>query len=158
MVERIDGCHHIICNCDYEFCYLCGERWKTCDCEDDEYDYDEYGFYERRIAPVAVNPLPRVLARHRAPRRGPLPSAPRPTPHPDILETIPHTVPPQISSSAAEAPSSDTFEQSQKQEDCGHAVWARIGGHHHYDNCGHTSPGFAGICTECSIILCENCR
>jgi hypothetical protein len=21
------------CSCDHEFCYVCGEDWKTCDCE-----------------------------------------------------------------------------------------------------------------------------
>ncbi|KAI0082223.1 hypothetical protein K474DRAFT_846399 [Panus rudis PR-1116 ss-1] len=30
MVERTQGCPHIICRCAAEFCYLCGELWGAC--------------------------------------------------------------------------------------------------------------------------------
>ncbi|KAH8906030.1 hypothetical protein BR93DRAFT_969259 [Coniochaeta sp. PMI_546] len=30
VVERIDGCNHITCG--YQFCYMCGARWKLCNC------------------------------------------------------------------------------------------------------------------------------
>ncbi|GLU14140.1 hypothetical protein SLE2022_307280 [Rubroshorea leprosula] len=26
-VERIDGCPHMICRCEFQFCYLCGKEW-----------------------------------------------------------------------------------------------------------------------------------
>ena len=32
VVELHHGCYHITCRCRAEFCYLCAERWKTCDC------------------------------------------------------------------------------------------------------------------------------
>ncbi|KAL8719937.1 MAG: hypothetical protein Q9181_007991 [Wetmoreana brouardii] len=32
MVELNMGCHHIVCVCKAEFCYVCGSQWKTCDC------------------------------------------------------------------------------------------------------------------------------
>ncbi|KAM0425475.1 hypothetical protein ACHAPT_009264 [Fusarium lateritium] len=32
VVELEFGCNHITCICKAEFCYVCGERWKTCRC------------------------------------------------------------------------------------------------------------------------------
>ncbi|PIL32154.1 hypothetical protein GSI_06860 [Ganoderma sinense ZZ0214-1] len=32
MVELTSGCNHMTCRCRFEFCYMCGSRWKTCDC------------------------------------------------------------------------------------------------------------------------------
>ncbi|KAF9059396.1 hypothetical protein BDP27DRAFT_1238878 [Rhodocollybia butyracea] len=30
VVERVNGCRHILCNCRSEFCYGCGSKWKEC--------------------------------------------------------------------------------------------------------------------------------
>lgn len=27
-----EGCNHLICRCGAEFCYLCGSKWKSCEC------------------------------------------------------------------------------------------------------------------------------
>ncbi|KAF2666261.1 hypothetical protein BT63DRAFT_54129 [Microthyrium microscopicum] len=32
IVELNFGCYHMTCPCKAEFCYLCGAKWKTCDC------------------------------------------------------------------------------------------------------------------------------
>ncbi|KAI0102468.1 hypothetical protein GGR51DRAFT_291576 [Nemania sp. FL0031] len=33
IVERIEGCSHMICTCGAQFCYDCGRRWNTCSCD-----------------------------------------------------------------------------------------------------------------------------
>ncbi|KAK5132691.1 hypothetical protein LTR08_008735 [Meristemomyces frigidus] len=32
LVERTEGCNHIVCRCLAEFCIKCGAKWKTCEC------------------------------------------------------------------------------------------------------------------------------
>ncbi|KAJ5617626.1 hypothetical protein N7537_002740 [Penicillium hordei] len=44
LVEKVDGCNHIICRCGHTFCYLCGQRGQ-CECplrdiEDEDLDTD----------------------------------------------------------------------------------------------------------------------
>jgi hypothetical protein len=32
MVQLAEGCNHMKCRCNAEFCMVCGSKWKTCDC------------------------------------------------------------------------------------------------------------------------------
>ena len=47
VIQRSQGCNHMTCVCGYEFCYICGAKWETCEHDyfdqvyDDEDDYDE---------------------------------------------------------------------------------------------------------------------
>ncbi|CAM1507230.1 Fc.00g068710.m01.CDS01 [Cosmosporella sp. VM-42] len=32
LVEHREACQHMTCRCGTQFCYVCGERWRTCSC------------------------------------------------------------------------------------------------------------------------------
>ncbi|KAL7269454.1 hypothetical protein RUND412_007888 [Rhizina undulata] len=59
MVELEKGCNHMTCRCTAEFCYVCGDKWKTCECPWFNYDPDD----EEYVVPVwnAENPPPPEL-------------------------------------------------------------------------------------------------
>ncbi|KAL8406105.1 hypothetical protein RB596_004810 [Gaeumannomyces avenae] len=35
LVEHADACHHMTCRCGAQFCFVCGRKWRTCDCTSD---------------------------------------------------------------------------------------------------------------------------
>ncbi|KAF2454801.1 hypothetical protein BDY21DRAFT_387278 [Lineolata rhizophorae] len=43
LIQLQTGCNHMTCLCSAEFCYLCGERWKSCSCP----QFTERFLYER---------------------------------------------------------------------------------------------------------------
>ncbi|KAI5782692.1 hypothetical protein EDC01DRAFT_619065 [Geopyxis carbonaria] len=53
VVELTDGCRHITCKCTFQFCYRCGEKWKTCKCS----DWDELQL-GRRAEQLAIRERP----------------------------------------------------------------------------------------------------
>ncbi|PVH84534.1 hypothetical protein DL98DRAFT_485129 [Cadophora sp. DSE1049] len=52
LVELDTGCNHMTCPCSAQFCYKCGERWKTCRCE----QWDEHRLYARAEVVIARQP------------------------------------------------------------------------------------------------------
>lgn len=48
IVDLRQGCYHITCRCSTQFCYLCAEQWKTCDCRQWD-DQLLLGDAERRV-------------------------------------------------------------------------------------------------------------
>ncbi|OCK89389.1 uncharacterized protein K441DRAFT_619785 [Cenococcum geophilum 1.58] len=54
MVELAVGCNHITCRCNAQFCYVCGLKWKTCQCP----QWDEARLYSRAAEIVNRNPQP----------------------------------------------------------------------------------------------------
>ncbi|OAA64405.1 Zinc finger, C6HC-type [Niveomyces insectorum RCEF 264] len=52
IVELNTGCNHITCRCKAEFCYKCGEKWKTCPCD----SYDEIHLVANAVAAADREP------------------------------------------------------------------------------------------------------
>lgn len=36
LVEHREACQHMTCRCGHQFCYVCGQRWRTCSCTMDQ--------------------------------------------------------------------------------------------------------------------------
>ncbi|KAK4892455.1 hypothetical protein LTR27_009111 [Elasticomyces elasticus] len=68
MVELNTGCNHMTCPCSEQFCYVCGAKWKTCECP----QWNEERLTERAQAHVdnagiqARNALERAAQLNRA--------------------------------------------------------------------------------------------
>ena len=56
VVELRSGCNHITCVCKSEFCYVCGLKWKNCDCS----QWEEDLLLERAAAIVDNGQAPRA--------------------------------------------------------------------------------------------------
>ncbi|KAK1979351.1 hypothetical protein LZ30DRAFT_180892 [Colletotrichum cereale] len=64
VLELEYGCLHMTCPCKAQFCYSCGQRWKTCNCvaepRDEQRLYDRpNGTVNRNTNAVIMNPMRR---------------------------------------------------------------------------------------------------
>ncbi|MCJ1470503.1 hypothetical protein MMC07_009149 [Pseudocyphellaria aurata] len=72
LIELDVGCNQILCHCGAEFCYLCGQPWKTCDCGQWDYHYrpttraqQDFARDQVQLAVERERELQRVVARER---------------------------------------------------------------------------------------------
>ncbi|KAI0600953.1 hypothetical protein F4775DRAFT_515735 [Biscogniauxia sp. FL1348] len=54
MVELKEGCNHMTCRCNAEFCMICGAKWKTCECPWFSYDTAEHDGLDDMEIPIPM--------------------------------------------------------------------------------------------------------
>ncbi|KAI0377895.1 hypothetical protein F5Y04DRAFT_167402 [Hypomontagnella monticulosa] len=154
MVELNMGCNHITCRCRYEFCYVCGARWKTCDCA----QWDEARLYERAAAVDArgnAQPAPRPAA---VPQQN---QDRQPVPNRQVAPVIDHDNLLQALQPEQEAQRrriAELMEDLRENHECDHDRWFSRGGPCECEECGDVMPVFIYECRQCHIMACRYCR
>ncbi|RYP46725.1 hypothetical protein DL768_007115 [Monosporascus sp. mg162] len=161
MVELNMGCNHMTCRCGFQFCYVCGSRWKTCQCE----HWDEHRLLER-AQQIDARDQDRDrdgedAAAAAAPREVVLPAeaAAAAREEEEEEEVLPVEV------AAAQQPEQEFEARLERlaqhlaaHHECEHALWGEQRGPRTCEECGDEMPLFIYECQECHIMACRRCR
>lgn len=134
------------CLCKHDFCYRCGEKWKTCRCP----VWDEDRLLERgqRIAPniAPQPPQPAAAAVAAAPA---MPAAP------PAINMVP-----QQPVNAAPNQLQQAIDIARDNHACAHARFRKERGEDWYECevCGEDYPRWMLQCRACLMFMCGPCR
>ncbi|KAI0513282.1 hypothetical protein F5B22DRAFT_247586 [Xylaria bambusicola] len=129
IVELNQGCYHMTCRCKFEFCYVCGAPWKSCQCD----DWNEHRLVER----AAV-----IEARDRVGNR---------VGGQQEMTGIAHerNVAQRIQRIARDL---------RYNHECNHQRWFGRAGPQECEECHDLMPIFIYECRQCHIMACRRCR
>lgn len=180
VVELNHGCNHITqvplawifptlltgfsCRCRAEFCYICGERWKTCNCP---HWYEDHVFDRATV----------IADRQRDPRRRMFqpPGGALPPPPGQVLDARPRLenvrvpdrpVPAQNAQNAQAAQAAQTYnirvqeiiQNLLENHECDHARWRWVRGPHECEVCNEETRHYIFECRQCALEVCWACR
>ncbi|KAL5339366.1 hypothetical protein BJX70DRAFT_408084 [Aspergillus crustosus] len=145
VVELNVGCNHMTCHCGHQFCYNCGERWKTCNCE----QWDEHRLYERAYEIIDREPNPNLNNTAPIPTGLPTPGAAGAEVNNDRVAEFER---------ARAALVARTVQQLRENHECEHDQWRWVRGRHQCEECYFRLPQYIFECRQCRLRACNRCR
>ncbi|GAW23647.1 hypothetical protein ANO14919_132210 [Xylariales sp. No.14919] len=137
MIELNYGCFHMTCKCKAQFCYLCAEKWKTCEC--DQWDMARLLDRARQVYDRNRNP-------ENADGRGRVPNVENPVnPQPAVTDN-------------RTAGIERIAQHLQRDHACDHLFWASRTGRERCEECGDEMSIYIYQCHTCSLRACRRCR
>lgn len=142
----------ISCRCGNEFCYVCGERWKTCGCQ----QWEPVRLRRRAALLVdrdqaAIPPGNEVEVVENADE-----AAQPPAVAADLAINLAQDV--RAGQHRREMMVERMMDELRENHDCTHVRWRWVSGSHQCEECMFRLPEYIFECRQCRIRACNRCR
>ncbi|KAG8358683.1 hypothetical protein FVEN_g3628 [Fusarium venenatum] len=148
LIDLKIGCYHISCPCGHQFCYICGARWKTCQCPH---------WNENRLVDAAPGRVALAMIRIRDAYQER--QAEEERQHRERERQERERQAEAIRRERAEQIRREVQERTSLHPDyCFHQSYVRVEGRHECAERRQTPGSFILECDDCDIYVCHRCR